>query len=209
MLSSKWNESKVDVFWGEIAPCQHVVQIYDNEVAFIDLLAEFVLDGLHRDETIVLILTPEHLQLLDEKLRQHCRDGFTLRLSEKVIIEDAQQTLSGFMIGAWPDEFLFRHVIGSIMAKASKSKRPIRAFGEMVVLLWTAGLTDATIQLEHLWNELQKSETFCLFCAYPRAAFLNNDSDSILTVCGAHSKIVSVDNSPGNVLYRDLSINKI
>jgi len=35
-----------EVFWGEIAPCEHLVQIYDNDGAFLDSLEGFVAGGL-------------------------------------------------------------------------------------------------------------------------------------------------------------------
>jgi hypothetical protein len=208
MNSSKWSELKVGEFWGENAPCSHVVQFYETENIFIELLTQFVLDGLQRDETIVIIATEEHVTLLTERLQREGTDLFGLQVREQLIIEDARQTLSSFMVGAHPDEILFRHVIGDLVAKASKRKRPIRAFGEMVVLLWDAGLTDATLELEHLWNDLQQTQAFLLFCAYPRKSFVNN-SAAILNICGTHSKIVApTDNSAKSILYKDLSFNK-
>ena len=155
----------------------------------------------------MVIATQYHLKLLEEKLHQANYDPFKLRLLEKLITEDAQDTLSKFMIGTKLDEILFRHVIGGVLARARKNKRPVRAFGEMVVLLLAKGLPDTTLQLEHLWNDLKQSEAFSLFCAYPRSVFSKN-SEAILNVCGAHSKIVApVDASAKNVLYKDLSFN--
>jgi hypothetical protein len=42
----------------------------------------------------------------------------------------------------------------------------VRAYGEMVDILWQAGNRDAAIRLEEYWNELAKLQTFSLFCAY-------------------------------------------
>src|SRR3954471_24411428 len=36
-----------EVFWGEIAPTEHVVHLYSTEKAFGDLLDRFVAGGLH------------------------------------------------------------------------------------------------------------------------------------------------------------------
>jgi hypothetical protein len=49
---------------------------------------------------------------------------------------------------------LFRSVVGRLMSKAARSGRPVRAYGEMVALLWDAGHLDAAIDVELLWNEL-------------------------------------------------------
>ncbi len=36
-----WQHCDTKVFWGEIAPCQHVVQIYKDEQNFLDLLETY------------------------------------------------------------------------------------------------------------------------------------------------------------------------
>ena len=53
-----------------------------------------------------------------------------------------------------------------MVAQAAQNGRRVRAFGEMVALLWSEGNQAAAIRLEELWNELALSQTFCLFCAY-------------------------------------------
>ena len=37
----------------------------------------------------------------------------------------------------------------------------------MVAVLWKEGNFVAALQLEELWNELQRRTPFSLFCAYP------------------------------------------
>ena len=206
MQYNKWLESKVDVFWGEIAPCEHVVQIYENDTMFLELLAEYVSDGFQKNESVVIIATREHLHLLEERLKNLSFDIFTLRLQDRFIALDAHQVLSRFMIGGWPDEILFRHAVKEILSRAGKNGRPVRAFGEMVAILWAQGHNGATIQLEHLWNDLQESESFTLYCAYPRAGFTRHASESIMHIYGTHSKIIgAADSSPKDILYKDVS----
>jgi hypothetical protein len=33
--AQQWSKAKAEVFWGEIAPCEHVVQIYENDLQAI------------------------------------------------------------------------------------------------------------------------------------------------------------------------------
>ena len=73
------------------------------------------------------------------------------------------------MINNWPDENLFRLLVIGLLHRAKRNKRPVRAFGEMVALLWAQGFNGATVQLEHLWNNFCETEAFSLFCAYPRS----------------------------------------
>ena len=47
----------------------------------------------------------------------------------------------------------------------------VRAFGEMVGLLWVDGQRSAATRLEEYWNELLSGSTLSLFCAYPIDVF--------------------------------------
>ena len=66
----------------------------------------------------------------------------------------------------------------------------VRAFGEMVAILWKRGHAGATVRLEHLWHEFCQTKAFCLFCAYPRAYFMQSAEESIAEICLAHSRVV-------------------
>ena len=65
----------------------------------------------------------------------------------------------------------------------------MRAFGEMVALLWAQGRNGATLRLEHLWNELIEEQALALFCAYPRIGATRDLTDALGDVCAAHSKV--------------------
>jgi hypothetical protein len=47
-----------ETFWGELQPCEHSVQIYGGEVAFMDALEGYVSSGLRRRESVILISPP-------------------------------------------------------------------------------------------------------------------------------------------------------
>jgi hypothetical protein len=44
--------------------------------------------------------------------------------------------------------------------------RTIRAFGEMVDVLWRRGQQEGAIALEELWNDLARTRSFALLCGY-------------------------------------------
>ena len=54
LLSSDYG---FDVFWGELAPCDHLVQIYDDESRFMQTLERFIGEGLHNGEATIAIAT--------------------------------------------------------------------------------------------------------------------------------------------------------
>ncbi|MGI8602721.1 MAG: MEDS domain-containing protein [Verrucomicrobiales bacterium] len=103
---------------------------------------------------------------------------------------DAEQVLSKFMVKGWPDDRLFSEVVTGLLKRARKGGRRVRAFGEMVAVLWAQGHNGATVRLEHLWHSLCRTEEFSLFCAYPRSGFTQNADESIREICATHSRVV-------------------
>ena len=177
------------VFWAEMAPCDHVVQIYDADDAFLDSLEAFVVAGLRAQDAVVLIATPQHLSKLEARLWTHHFDLISeSRSRDQFITLDAEDTLSKFMVHNWPDEQRFKDMIAGVLARALSRSPRVRAFGEMVALLWSRGLSGATVRLEHLWHQICQRENFPLFCAYPKSGFTQNSESSMREICNAHSK---------------------
>jgi len=181
---------EAEVFWGEISPCEHLVQIYQDEGVFLDSLEGFVAGGIIAGDGVVVIATPLHLASLNERLAARGIDIATAVKSDQYLALDAAETLSKFMVMGWPDEDFFRALVTGILQRAKGENRRVRAFGEMVALLWARGNTGATVQLEHLWHRLCQEQSFSLFCAYPKIGFTRDVSASIKEICDAHSRVV-------------------
>jgi hypothetical protein len=189
---SGWKQVQADIFWGEIAPCDHVLQVYENEGVFIDALAGFVGSGINANEACIVIATHIHLKALEARLKSYGLQIDTLISENRYIPLNAEETLARFMINGWPDDTLFMNTVSELLQKAKGNKnRKVRAFGEMVALLWAQGNNGATVRLEHLWNEFCSKETFCLFCAYPKAGFTEDINNSFNHICTAHSKMIA------------------
>jgi hypothetical protein len=180
-----------EVFWGEMSPCEHSVQIYDDDVTFFDALEGFIAGALRREEAAVVIATPSHRHILAKRLRAQGLDLDGAAAQDRYIAFDVTLVLAQFMRQGWPDEELFRTSINGILDRARGDEgRPVRAFGEMVAVLWAQGHSGATVRLEHLWHSLCREEAFSLFCAYPRSGFTKDAEESMREICAAHSKVL-------------------
>jgi len=125
---------------------------------------------------------------LDSRLRFRKIDVEQTVAKDLYIPLDAEETLAKFMVKGWPDDELFEKLVGDLLIRGRKNGKKIRAFGEMVALMWARGETEATIRLEHLWHKFCSSEAFCLFCAYPKTGFTQNVKASIQEICEAHTQ---------------------
>ena len=184
------------VFWGEIAPAEHMVQIYKDDQVFMDALEGFVGGGIKAGDGVIVIATPAHLAMLEHRLLTRGIDVGGAADSDQYIALDAEEALSKFMIKGWVDSDLFMKFVSGVVERASDARdgqpaRRVRAFGEMVAVLWAQGNRGATMRLEYLWHDFCQKNAFCLFCAYPRACFTQDAETSIRQICAAHNRIVA------------------
>lgn len=182
--------SSPPVFWGEIAPCEHIAQFYEHDGVLLDTLTGFFGGGIDAGESTIVIATRQHLRALDDRLNATGVNVAMSRLTQHYITVDAEEALGKFMVNGWPDDHLFLEFVMGLIERAGEDGRRVRAFGEMVALLWGQGNTAATIRLEYLWNNLCKIQKFSLFCAYPKIGFTEETSKSMAEICAAHSRIV-------------------
>ncbi len=183
------SERAHDIFWAEIAPREHLVQVYPDEHLFLESLERFVVGGLRKGESVIVIATSEHRKTLEERLEAYGTLASARRENHYISL-DAAETLSRFMVDGWPDATRFRQLIDELLLRAGANERRIRAFGEMVALMWAQGHNGATVRLEHLWHEVCESMNLSLFCAYPQSGFTQDALSSIKEICSLHTKIV-------------------
>lgn len=198
---SHWTNANIQVFWGEVAPSDHLVQIYENESHFMNTLEGFAGSGILSGDSVIIIAKQFHLDQLNERLLKHNFNIESLIENSLYIPLEANEVLSKFMINGWPDEKMFNNVISEILDRARENGRKLRAFGEMVAILWEQGNNRATVRLENLWHNLHALDRFSLYCAYPKSGFTRQYDDSISEICRAHSKIIDGENRPSTEIY--------
>jgi len=176
----------------------HVVQFYEGDAFLVDTVARFVGAGLGAGDTAVIIATRPHRKHVEEQLRMRGLDVSRAREQGRYIPLDAAETLARFMRDGQPDQARFDDIVGGIIEHAAHGRQTsVRAFGEMVALLWVDGQRDAAIRLEALWNDLAKRIPFSLLCAYPIAAFGREaDGAEFDTICERHARVFAAESYP-------------
>jgi hypothetical protein len=113
-----------------------------------------------------------------------------------VVWLDARETLSAFMEGPTPNRELFEATVGNVFEKVISDRRymVVRAYGEMVDLLWNDGNTEGALALEELWNELAAKYSFSLLCGYSMDSSLKEaHTESYKRICGHHERVLPME----------------
>ena len=172
-------------------PHDHIVNFYDKEHHLVDDVCQFLVAGLAADEPVLVVATADHR----DSFAHHMHRSLDFQAASdagQYVSFDAAETLSKFMVEGRPDRKKFVEVIGALISELGCAGRPVRVYGEMVVLLWAAGNIVGAIQLERLWNELSREHTFVLYCAYPVDVLTGaGDLAGMHEVCVHHSMVVT------------------
>jgi len=173
----------------------HGVQFYENDAVLCETVGSYVGSGLGSGEKVIVIATEAHRQEIAARLAGNGIDVERVCSSGRLTLLDARATLAQFMDGVMPDANAFREVIGSLLAQGNTR---LRAYGEMVDLLWRDGNPRAAIRVEELWNRLAREHPFSLLCAYVMANFDGEGQrDAFDEVCSVHSHVLPAETHVG------------
>jgi DNA-binding NarL/FixJ family response regulator len=173
----------------------HVVQFYRDDSSWRDNISGLVCTALSKGQSLIVCATKAHLDGLHGSLQAHNIDVHGFAKVGRYIALDSTDTLSKFMDADLPNQRKFALLLGSVIREAdaaavTKNNR-VAIVGEMVAVLWAEKKYDATIKLEQLWNELARTHSFDLHCAYPASGFQEEQMDqAYATICAQHSAII-------------------
>lgn len=161
--------------------CDHVVQFYEADAELVGRAGEY----LKAAEASVVIATEAHRDALAAEVPD----------PDEIVWLDAQATLGRITRDGAVDPAAFSDVVGGVIRTATADGRPVRAFGEMVALLWQRGDLAGALALETLWNELLAAVPFSLYCAYQSVA----DADDFARICHAHTALEATWEFPADI----------
>ncbi|HZV98026.1 MAG TPA: MEDS domain-containing protein [Methylophilaceae bacterium] len=187
---------KADMSWKknlrQPAPGAHLVQVYQDSTFLAQAVCHFISSDLDDDGAVIIIAKHTHSEAFQARLKAGGIDLQSARDRGQIKFFDAELMLSAFMIDGMPDWNIFEAALSNILGDTLSRFKSIRAYGEMVDLLWQKGQREAAICLEEYWNDLAKQYDFSLLCAY----FMDNLSSdfydgALECLCKTHSHLVT------------------
>jgi hypothetical protein len=176
----------------------HDVQFYESDDFLVQSVVQFLVKGLRAGQPIVVIATAAHRRAIMDGIRAAGQSIDHLVEGKDLLFLDARETLSAFMEGGRPSAELFDATVGSLFEQLVRERRYmiVRAYGEMVDLLWQDGKASAAIEVEELWNALARRYSFALLCAYAESTLKMCDGKSVADICAAHTRVRQPESAP-------------
>jgi hypothetical protein len=168
----------------------HFVQVYRDEGFLFKAVAEYTGSGLRRGEGVIIIASAAHRAAFVRQLADDGLEPAEAELGGQLVLLDADETLARFAAGGMPDWQTFHALIGGVIAKLRLEYPSVRAYGEMVDVLWQRGERDAAIRLEEFWNDLATLQTFSLLCAYYMDNLDSAAYHPLECVCRVHTHLI-------------------
>jgi hypothetical protein len=171
----------------------HAVQFYGDDESLFTTVAGFLSQGFVDGHPAIVIATASHRGAILGHLRKRLVDVDKAQEAGGLITLDARQTLNLFMVRGMPDEQRFEESVGKLIAGVLANREDrvlIRAYGEMVNVLWKEGNRDAAIRLEMLWNKLAQRYGFALLCGYSMGNFYK-ETQGFEDICREHTHVIA------------------
>ena len=177
----------------------HDVHFYESDELLASVVGQFLAEGVRAGQPIVMIATPTHLEQIVARMRVLGADPDELVRGRDVVMLDARDTLAAFMEGNVPNHDLFEATAANVLEKlvAHRSNVVIRAYGEMVDVLWRQGMAEAAITLEEMWDGLAKRFSLSILCGYGDDVVRDSGGRiGIPHICAVHEHVLSFDDLP-------------
>lgn len=168
----------------------HIVHIYEHADGLAASIVRFLGEALRGDESAVAIArTSTHAALL-AGLPAAGIDVNGRKAAGRLRLIDAEAVLPDLLVDGTPDPDRFEEQIGCAL-DAARDAAPggrVRAYGELVDLLWLAGRLSAALELERMWTATLETRPVTLLCGYAmRVLSPEFDGEAFARTCHAHS----------------------
>lgn len=180
-------EGKRFVSGGLEASHRHEVHFCSDDSALLGSAARFIADALKAGDAAITVFTASHRAKLLQQLRAQSVDIDAAVQSGSYISFDVNEMLPIFMVNDWPDSVRFFEAVSSLIARAKQKHPRVVACGECSPTLLAQGKVEATVQLEHFWDEVARTHDVDILCVYPLPQ--DRESDAFNRLCAEHSAV--------------------
>ncbi len=180
----------------DAAPCDHIVQLYQDQDFLSRAVCRFAGAGFTNGEGIILVSTLTHWHAFRPRLEAEGIDVQAAQERGQLMVVDAEELLPRFMRDGMPDSTVFPGVFADVVrqARARGSYERVRVWGEMVDVLWERGDVAASMNLEDLFDQLAKKVDISIFCSFLMDNFNGDVHAHMLPRLGTnHSHLIPVE----------------
>jgi signal transduction histidine kinase len=156
-------------------------------------VAAFLCEGLHAGEAALTLAAAPHGAGILAACRERGIDTAAAQDRGTLVALPAESSLAALLHAGRPDAALFEETIARVVERMTAGGRRVRAYGEMVDLLWSRGERDHALALEELWNDLLARVPLRLLCGYTLEAFEGDgDVAAFRRMCARHESVSPV-----------------
>jgi hypothetical protein len=168
----------------------HAVQFYGSDDRLFCAVGRFLAEGLIEGQPAVVIAVPSHRAGILHQLSARLIDVDRARKEGDLVLLDSEEMVDLFMPNGVPDPVSFERHIARVVRQTLEGREGtvLRAYGDMVNILWQQEQPEAAIQLELLWNALAQRFGLSLLCGYAMGHFCKQTSE-LHSVCEQHSHV--------------------
>jgi hypothetical protein len=170
---------------------EHPCSFYSDDAVLASTVAMFLAPAFAARQALIAIGTPEHLSAIEERLRSSGHDIDGARASGQYASVDAEWVLQQLTTHGMPTAERFNAVLGPHLKRAVDEYGSVRAFGEIVSLLWRDGKRQAALRLEELWNDALGYHPLALVCGYNVRSFNDAaDAKGVIGIINSHTNVI-------------------
>jgi hypothetical protein len=171
---------------------RHDVRFYNEDRSLVSVVSDFLAEGIQTGQPVIVLATPAHRRAIAARLKDRGLDPEQIP-AEDALWLDPHATLQTFMNGAMPDIERFKAIAETMLdhITANRPQVVVRAYGEMVDLLWRDGKCDGALALEGLWNDLAQKYRLAMLCTYSKESLIAHAPDGgVERICAAHRRVL-------------------
>jgi len=170
-------------------PDGHLVQVYqeDADAALIANVGRYLREGLRNGEALMVVANRRHREAFQKEIGSD---------AGRATFIDSGEMLARLMTRGQPDWARFEAEIGGAVQgiRQAVAGGGLRAYGDMVNLLWKSRQHASAIRLEQFWNKLLSRGYFSLYCAYSIDIFGTDFREAALDgILATHTHLIPAE----------------